>query len=391
MRKIALGLFALLLVMVGGLSVILMAVAAGDAEAAANSMTCTGVIDPVGNGQQGPGTAPAATGWNEASDQSGQAVVVPISPQGPQQAPQWSEQQTRNAVTITNVARTRSLSPRAAIIAVATAMQESTLENLNHGDRDSLGLFQQRPSQGWGTAAQITDPVYASNQFYDALLKVHDWQTRPLTDVAADTQRPDERYRTAYAKWEQSAAGLVSATWGSAAVTSVFKGCDTPAPAPGGQNTTTDPTGNFTAHNPRTTTQALAAARAASASGRSDFHRLCDNFVAQAYGWGSSGSETANVHWQRLVASGDAHPGDNAPPAGALLFYDTGSAAGHVALYLGSDMVASNDIAGDGLIGIRPRADFTSGTWHLRYRGWAAPSFPSAGGTSTLPVLGGTT
>ncbi|MFE7528085.1 hypothetical protein ACFU7Y_20555 [Kitasatospora sp. NPDC057542] len=389
MRKIALGLLALLLITASGLSVILMA-AAGDAKAAANTATCTGVIDPVGTGQQGPGTAPAATGWNDASDQNGQAVVVPMSPQGPQQTPQWSDQQRRNAATITNVARTRNLSPRAAVIAVATAMQESTLENLTHGDRDSLGLFQQRPSQGWGSATQITDPVYASNGFYDVLVKTRDWQTRPLTDVAADVQRPDERYRKAYAKWEQSAAGLVSTTWGSAAVTSVYKGCDTTTPTTD-QATTTDPTGSFTTHNPRTTAQAIAAARAASTSGRSDFHRLCDNFVAQAYGWGSSGSDSANVHWQRLVATGDAHPGDNAPPAGALLFYDSGSAAGHVALYLGNDMVASNDIAGDGIIGIRPRADFTNGTWRLRYRGWAAPSFPSAGGTSTLPVPGGAT
>ncbi|MFF2619739.1 hypothetical protein [Kitasatospora sp. NPDC058046] len=384
MRKIAMGLLALLLITAGSLSLILVA-AASDAEAAANTMTCTSAIDPVGNGQQGPGSAPAATGWSDALDQKSQAIVVPMSPQGPQQTPQWSDQQRRNAATITNVARTRNLSPRAAVIAVATAAQESTLENLTHGDRDSLGLFQQRPSQGWSTAAQITDPVYASNGFYDTLVKTRDWQTRPLTDVAADVQRPDERYRSAYAKWEQSAAGLVSTTWGSAAVTSVYKGCDTTTP------TTPDPTGNFTAHNPRTAAQAAAAARAASTSGRSDFYRLCDNFVAQAYGWGSSGSETANVHWQRLVATGDAHPGDNAPPIGALLFYDSGSAAGHVALYLGNDMVASNDIAGDGIIGIRPRTDFTNGTWHLRYRGWAAPAFPSAGGTSTLPVPGGTT
>ncbi|CAM5271836.1 hypothetical protein BOQ63_000530 (plasmid) [Streptomyces viridifaciens] len=391
MRKIALGFLALLLAMAGGLSVIVL-IAAGHASAA-NTTTCTGGITPVGDGAQGPGSAADASGADSPSTQGNQAVVVPMNPQGPQESPKWSDQQTRNAATITNVARTRNLSPRAAVIAVATAMQESTLENLNHGDRDSLGLFQQRPSQGWGTAAQITDPVYASNQYYDALVKVRDWQTRPLTDVAADVQAPDARYRTAYAKWEQSAGGLVSTSWGTAAVTSVYTGCDTAAATNTGTAggaaigaAAADAVGTFTAHNPRTPTQAIAAARAASTSGRSDFHRMCDNFVAQSYGWGSSGSETANVHWQRLVASGDAHPGDNTPPAGALLFYDTGSNAGHVALYLGNDMVASNDIAGDGLIGIRPRTDFTNGTWHLRYRGWAQPAFPSAAGSTSLPI-----
>ncbi|MFD9061644.1 hypothetical protein ACFVZ3_09010 [Kitasatospora purpeofusca] len=381
MKKSAPILVAVLIVAVTVLSMLILG---GGGAANANTATCTTALAPVGNGAQGAGAAAPAAGWEPPAAQDGAAVVVPISPQGPQQNPHWSEHQVRNASTITNVARTRGLSPRAAVIAVATAMQESTLENLDHGDRDSLGLFQQRPSQGWGTAAQITDPVYASNEFYDSLVRSKDWQTLPLTQVAQSVQRsgiPD-----AYAKWEQSAGGLVSTTWGTAAVTSVFAGCD-PAPGAGPR---TDPSPDFTAQNPRTTAQAIAAARAAAASGRSDFHNHCDNFVAQAYGWGSSGSESATVHWQRLVANGDARPGDNSPPPGALLFYDSSSIYGHVVLYLGADMIASTDINGYGTIGIRPRSDVTNGIWHMRYRGWAAPTFPSAGGTSTLPVPGGT-
>jgi cell wall-associated NlpC family hydrolase len=91
---------------------------------------------------------------------------------------------------------------------------------------------------------------------------------------------------------------------------------------------------------------------------------------------------TANAHWDRLVDQGLAHPGDNTPPAGALLFYDTGESAGHVALYLGDDMVASNDVLSAGSIGIVHRKDIAHGTWRLRYRGWAEPAFPGAGGTS---------
>ena len=83
----------------------------------------------------------------------------------------------------------RGLPARAASIALATAYQESKLRNLDHGDRDSLGLFQQRPSQGWGTAAQIQDPYYAINAFYDALEKIDGYQTMRITEAAQEVQR----------------------------------------------------------------------------------------------------------------------------------------------------------------------------------------------------------
>ena len=83
----------------------------------------------------------------------------------------------------------RGLPARAASIALATAYQESKLRNLDHGDRDSLGLFQQRPSQGWGTAKQIQDPYYATNAFYDALVKIDGYQTMRITEAAQEVQR----------------------------------------------------------------------------------------------------------------------------------------------------------------------------------------------------------
>lgn len=88
-------------------------------------------------------------------------------------------------------------------------MQESRLRNLNYGDRDSLGLFQQRPSQGWGSAQQIRDPVYASEQFYKHLLKVDGWQQMTVTQAAQAVQKsglPD-----AYAQWENLATALQDA------------------------------------------------------------------------------------------------------------------------------------------------------------------------------------
>jgi hypothetical protein len=102
---------------------------------------------------------------------------------------------------------------RAAVIAVATAMQESGLENINYGDRDSLGLFQQRPSMGWGTASQITTPSYAAGAFLGALATYQHadpgWAGQPLWQTAQSVQRSGFPY--AYAKWEKQAAQLVSA------------------------------------------------------------------------------------------------------------------------------------------------------------------------------------
>ncbi|MGA8210784.1 MAG: hypothetical protein WB798_11585, partial [Nocardioidaceae bacterium] len=100
-----------------------------------------------------------------------------------------STEQAENATVITGVAVRRGLPARAVSIALATAFQESKLRNLDHGDRDSLGLFQQRPSQGWGTAAQIQDPLYAANRFYDALVRVDGYQRMRITEAAQRVQR----------------------------------------------------------------------------------------------------------------------------------------------------------------------------------------------------------
>jgi hypothetical protein len=91
-------------------------------------------------------------------------------------------------------------------------MQESKLRNLDHGDRDSLGLFQQRPSQGWGTAEQVRDPVHASERFYAALKKIDGYADLALTDAAQRVQRSG--YPDAYAKHEPEATVLAAALTG---------------------------------------------------------------------------------------------------------------------------------------------------------------------------------
>jgi hypothetical protein len=116
--------------------------------------------------------------------------------------------QTAYAATIEAVADKRGLPARAATIAIATAIQESKLRNLKYGDRDSVGLFQQRPSQGWGTAEQILDPVYATNRFLDALVKIDGWESMEITKIAQKVQK--SAYPGAYADHEQEGRLLAS-------------------------------------------------------------------------------------------------------------------------------------------------------------------------------------
>ena len=101
----------------------------------------------------------------------------------------FTPEQMDNAATIVGIAMGRGLPARAGTIAIATAIQESKLRNINYGDRDSLGLFQQRPSQGWGTEEEILNPEYSTNTFYDALVKVPDWENGVITEVAQEVQR----------------------------------------------------------------------------------------------------------------------------------------------------------------------------------------------------------
>jgi hypothetical protein len=118
-------------------------------------------------------------------------------------------EQVAAATTIASVGRSRGLPERAVVIALATAQQESRLRNLDHGDRDSLGLFQQRPSQGWGTEAQVQDPGYAAGIFYDRLVQVPGWETGRLTEVAQTVQRSG--FPEAYQQWEPMAVELTTA------------------------------------------------------------------------------------------------------------------------------------------------------------------------------------
>jgi hypothetical protein len=123
-----------------------------------------------------------------------------------------STTQSENASLIAAVAVRRGLPARAVSIALATAFQESKLENLSGGDRDSVGLFQQRPSQGWGTRAQLSRPVFAANAFYDALVEVDGYQDLRITEAAQEVQR--SAFPEAYEEHAAGARALASALTG---------------------------------------------------------------------------------------------------------------------------------------------------------------------------------
>ncbi|MFF5963625.1 heavy metal transporter [Streptomyces collinus] len=134
----------------------------------------------------------------------------------------FTPEQAVNAATITAVGTARGLPERAVTIALATALQESALRNIKHGDRDSLGLFQQRPSQGWGTPKEIMDPTYSAGEFYDHLVKVPGYTRLPLTVAAQRVQRSG--FPQAYAKHEPDAALLAAALTGQSAATLTCEG-----------------------------------------------------------------------------------------------------------------------------------------------------------------------
>ncbi|MFE7155526.1 heavy metal transporter [Streptomyces sp. NPDC057636] len=135
---------------------------------------------------------------------------------------EFTSEQAVNAATISAVGTSRGMPERAVTIALATALQESGLRNIHHGDRDSLGLFQQRPSEGWGTQAQVMDPVYAAGRFYEHLDKIPGYSRLPLTVAAQRVQRSG--YPQAYAKHEPDATLLSAALTGRAGASLTCEG-----------------------------------------------------------------------------------------------------------------------------------------------------------------------
>jgi hypothetical protein len=247
-----------------------------------------------------------------------------------------NEEQRQNAATIIGVARQKGTPPRAWLVALATAMQESTLRNINYGDRDSLGLFQQRPSQGWGSPAQVLDPVYSTTIFLDRLLQVPNWERLPVTVAAQTVQRSG--FPDAYAKWEGLAADLVRQLADVA-----------------------DPTGC----GPDTATLPEGAARSAIQFALAE--------LGKPYLWGGTGPNTYDCSGLMLrafqaagidlprVSRDQFRSGGHVPvrqaQAGDLLFYATDprdpATIHHVALYMGDGQMVEAPYSGEA-VRVRP-------------------------------------
>ncbi|MET8634394.1 C40 family peptidase [Streptomyces sp. NPDC004680] len=189
----------------------------------------------------GSASASCSTGGAQAVDTSAVAAQVKAilhgGGKGTVSVPGLDDpaEQIPNAKTIQATGVAMNIPARGQIVALATALQESGLRNLTYGDRDSLGLFQQRPSQGWGTANEILDPVHASTMFYEALEKVSGWQSLSVTQAAQAVQKSG--FPEAYAKWEPLATALQQA------IEPLLSKADgaSPSPSPSGSDSTASP------------------------------------------------------------------------------------------------------------------------------------------------------
>jgi hypothetical protein len=144
---------------------------------------------------------PAILGENGCQAGTGH-TAVPLDPD-----------QAAIAATIAGVAHHQRMPARAVTVAYAAAMQESHMHDLDYGDRDSVGVFQQRPSQGWGPASKIMNPVYASTRFFQALALVHGYQRLPVYRAAQAVQRSADGY--AYSQYQPTAVRLTTAFTGA--------------------------------------------------------------------------------------------------------------------------------------------------------------------------------
>ncbi|MFI5526999.1 C40 family peptidase [Kitasatospora sp. NPDC051853] len=273
-------------------------------------------------------------------------------------------EQINNASLIHQVAVQLQLPAQASVIAIATAMQESTLVNITFGDRDSLGLFQQRPSQGWGTPAQIMDPVYSSKKFYSVLVTVPLWEALPVTVAAQRVQRSG--FPDAYARWEAMARQLVTGFGGNAA------NCSTGDGNGGDDGATTEgPTdmNGFTLP-PGTPVAVVKAIRFGLSKvgmpyqwgGTGNPSYDCSGLMLRAYEAG--GVKIDRTTYEQVLNGRPIYNASDLRPGDLIFLKGTGTVAapGHVGMYLGSDLVLDAPRTGKNLQVTR----FTGGYWDLK-------------------------
>lgn len=237
--------------------------------------------------------------------------------------PGYGPQQMNNAATIVAVGQRLNVPEVGWVIAIATAITESHLQNLDYGDRDSVGLFQQRPSQGWGTAAQIMDPVYSSEQFYRHLLAVQNWQSMTVTDAAQAVQRSG--FPNRYGTHEQAAREIVGALKGARCTLQGTGSCESiQAPNPVVLTAVTFACGQ----------RGLPYLWGGNGPAAGDRGFDCSGLVQAAY---AAAGITLPRTSRAQYAVGQAVPADQPLQPGDLVFYATAGHVHHVGLYIGGE------------------------------------------------------
>ncbi|MEU2086522.1 peptidase M23 [Streptomyces albus] len=322
--------------------------------------------------------------------------------------------QIKNAKIIDGVAKAHGLSGKATLIALMTALQESTLINLDHGHADSVGIFQQRAA--WGPKADRMNVKKSAKMFFyggqqgqPGLTDIKGWQHKAPGIAAQDVQR--SLYPEMYAGQEAPARKIAKEAGIDLDRSGTRKEDEEEGPSqePGRSGQANDRTGTGVqgldgcyGHEPgtgaagkkakgkfsdgradgwpkgvknhRSTAEAIAWARR-QVDGPPNWERLCLRFVSTAYGFGPTRQYRAIEQWQDTPAR-MKHAKDRHPPKGALMYWSTGAGrAGHVALYIGDGKIASNDIRRPGYIDIVPAAAIEK-DWGSTYLGWTAPLFP---------------
>ncbi|MFD9687307.1 C40 family peptidase [Kitasatospora sp. NPDC059088] len=325
-------------------------------------LALVGVLAPFGVvfgvALSGGGTAAATPAVN--ANGIGLGCFKPVAPgQAVADGQQLTTEQINNAQIIYQVAATLQLPPQAAVVAIATALQESALRNLSSGDLDSLGLFQQRPSQGWGSPAQIMDPVYSSKKFYEALVKVPMWETLPVTVAAQRVQA--SAYPDAYAKWESLAQQLAATFGGNATNCSLGNGdgqtTSEAVSLPAGFSL---PAGTPTAVVTAITFGVSKLGMPYQWGGTGDPSYDCSGLMLRAYE-----AARITIHRTTFEQVYDGTPVYDAQQLkpGDLIFLagsdGTASSPGHVGMYLGSNLVLDAPRTGKNI----QITNFTGGYW----------------------------
>lgn len=321
---------------------------------------------------------------------------------------QLEKQRIANAQIIDKVAAASGLPGRATLVALMAGLQESSLINLAYGTGDSVGIFQMSPSSGWGSKEQLLAPdgqgvQFAAGEWFrggpggspPGLLQVNHghWDTLSLNDAAQAVEQ--SAFPDLYGGQEDEArriakqAGIdLNRPGKNAGTSSASPNGGNPASGGGCFNTRAPGKPGSPFHDgnaawpaqvtdPRSTLDAIAWARQ-QIDGSGIWYRACLAFVAEAYGWNYSGTQYAIDLYKVDMPASMRHDGDRNPPVGALMFWETSSRAGHVAIYIGNGQIISNDIRRPGYIDIAPATDPET-QWGATYAGWSPPYFPHAG------------